>query len=74
MTAATATLATTFDHAGTRESGRARRFARGIASGFRAYRIYSDLEAKSDAELARIGLDRTTIARAAFDAAFGQRA
>jgi hypothetical protein len=71
MTTATATASTTFDHGGARESGSARAFDPfGIVSGFRAYRIYSDLDAKSDAELARIGLDRTTIARAAFDAAF----
>jgi hypothetical protein len=74
MTTATAT-ASTFDHGSTREAGRARAVDPfGIVSGFRAYRIYSDLDAKSDRELARIGLDRATIARAAIDAAFDRRA
>jgi hypothetical protein len=41
----------------------------GIVSGFKAYLIYSGLSAKSDAELAELGLTRAEIGRASMDAA-----
>lgn len=40
----------------------------GIFAGYRAYLVYQALEAKSDAELAALGLRRDDIARAAFAA------
>lgn len=40
----------------------------GLVSGYKAYLVYSALEAKSDEELDRIGLERKDIARAAFEA------
>jgi hypothetical protein len=45
----------------------------GIVSGFRAYRIYSYLAGKSDAELARMGMEREKIVRVAMDTALGAR-
>ncbi|APX88747.1 hypothetical protein BV394_02535 [Brevirhabdus pacifica] len=45
-------------------------FSFGILSGLTAHRIYKSLDAKSDAELARMGLKRTDIAQAAFTRAF----
>jgi uncharacterized protein YjiS (DUF1127 family) len=39
----------------------------GIASGFRAYRVYTALDDKSDSELAALGLTRQDIARVAAD-------
>ena len=46
----------------------------GIAAGMRAYRIYATLDAKSDAELAELGLARTDAPRAAAGMAFGEQA
>lgn len=46
----------------------------GIAAGMRAYRIYATLDAKSDAELAELGLARTDAPRAAAGIAFGAQA
>ncbi|NNF24895.1 MAG: DUF1127 domain-containing protein [Rhodobacteraceae bacterium] len=40
----------------------------GIVSGYKAYMIYTGLAAKSDAELADIGLKRTDISRVAMQA------
>jgi len=42
----------------------------GIASGYRAYAIYSTLEAKSDDELAAMGLKRTDLPRVAAKALY----
>ena len=47
---------------------RVKRDPLGLAAGFRAYRIYSELDAKSDTELAHLGLSRRDLARAAFEA------
>ncbi|WP_212524359.1 hypothetical protein [Actibacterium sp. MT2.3-13A] len=46
----------------------------GLLTGFRAFRIYSFLTEMSDAQLASLGLDRTNIARAAFDLAASDKA
>lgn len=46
----------------------------GIVSGYKAYVIYTELSARSDAELARLGLDRADLARVAMDAARDMRA
>ncbi|MDU8941788.1 hypothetical protein [Ovoidimarina sediminis] len=40
----------------------------GLVSGFKAYLIYSALAAKSDAELAAMGLKRETLGRTAMEA------
>ncbi len=41
----------------------------GLASGFRAYSIYTYLNARSDAELAMLGIGRADVARVAVEAA-----
>lgn len=41
----------------------------GIVSGYKAYMIYTGLAAKSDAELADLGMKRTDIPRVAMQAA-----
>ncbi len=46
----------------------------GIAAGLRAYRIYTTLDAKSDAQLAELGLRRTDTPAVAAGMAFGDRA
>lgn len=56
-------LATTFSPKG----GRFDPF--GLVTGMRAYQIFSDLDAKGDAELATLGLVRSDLPRAAMDAA-----
>lgn len=40
----------------------------GLALGMRAYRVYVALDAKSDAELAEMGISRCDVPRVAFDA------
>ncbi len=45
-----------------------RRTFAGLASGFRAYRVYSDLAGRSDGELQRLGLNRADLPRIAFEA------
>ena len=45
-----------------------RRTFAGLASGFRAYRVYSDLSARSDGDLRRMGLSRADLPRVAFEA------
>jgi uncharacterized protein YjiS (DUF1127 family) len=42
----------------------------GIFAGFRAYRMFQDLDAKTDRELAELGIERGDIARVAMDATF----
>lgn len=42
----------------------------GLVPGYRAYLIYTHLEAKSDPELARLGLNRRDLPRIALEAAF----
>lgn len=46
----------------------------GIVSGYKAYQIYTGLAAKSDTELAALGLDRTELPRFAMKAADSLRA
>lgn len=46
----------------------------GLVSGYKAYSIYTALTSKSDAELARLGLEREDLPRAAMDAATTLRA
>ena len=46
----------------------------GLFSGYRAYLVYTRLDAMADHELAAIGLDRRDIPQVAFDAAFGKSA
>lgn len=41
----------------------------GIGTGYRAWLIYTGLNARSDAELQRLGLDRIDLPRIAWDAA-----
>jgi hypothetical protein len=41
----------------------------GFVSGYKAYLIYTALAAKSDAELARMGLERSAISRVAMESA-----
>jgi hypothetical protein len=41
----------------------------GILTGLRAYRIHSELDAQSDADLASLGLVRSDLPRVAFEAA-----
>lgn len=41
----------------------------GLVSGYKAYLIYTGLDAKSDSELAEIGLSRRDLPRAAMTAA-----
>lgn len=45
----------------------------GIVSGLRAYRIYTYLSARSDSELAQMGLKREEIVRTAMDTALEAR-
>jgi len=45
----------------------------GIVRGYQAYLIYNSLSAKSDAALARLGLDRRDLPRVAMEAVFEDR-
>ena len=45
----------------------------GLSAGLRAHRIYTALEKKSDADLAKLGLTRQDLPRVAMNAAFGHR-
>lgn len=45
--------------------GRIRASWQGLVSGYKAYQIYSAFDAKSDAELNVLGLDRTELPRVA---------
>jgi hypothetical protein len=72
MTAATFTTPIHLE-ATTRADGPGRRFDPfGIVSGFRAYRIYTDLAALSDVLLSSVGLERGSIARVTAERAFGR--
>ena len=44
----------------------------GLSYGFNAYQAYTALDAKSDAQLAAIGLNRSDVARAAMHVANGK--
>ncbi|MBD3677917.1 MAG: hypothetical protein HUJ27_05870 [Rhodobacteraceae bacterium] len=46
----------------------------GLVSGYRAYAIFTELNAKSDAELAALGLKRQDVARVAMNEAFDKAA
>ncbi|SLN64178.1 hypothetical protein ROJ8625_03253 [Roseivivax jejudonensis] len=45
----------------------------GLVSGYRSYTIYTRLAAKSDAELAELGIARTDLPRVAMEAVFQNR-
>lgn len=74
MSTATTTLSP--DFAALIEAIAPKRFIRdpfGLFSGYRAYLVYTHLAAKSDEELAALGLTRATLPRVAIQAVFDSR-
>lgn len=72
----TTTVQTGFDLRGIAEvlaPGSFRLDPLGLVSGYKAYQIYTGLSAKSDAELAELGLERANLPSVAMAAAYRLR-
>lgn len=75
MTATTAHVGATLDIGRLADVIAPKTFRRdpfGLFSGYRAYLVYTRLDAMTDHELAAVGLDRHDLPQVAFDAAFGK--